>query len=496
MNDSRININKGSEFYINISDFTGFQPAYYANAWSAYGNKGQANSMTDIDISDPNILTQGSGKAALTAGTQAGAVTTLISSILKTPTSSGVAFACGGAKLYKISSTAVTNDGTYPMTIDKGTVTGEDATDLVNYKGNVYTFYNHSGSAGDIAKLTVATNTLDADWGSTTPTGFEALASAPHYAIVGGDDIMYFTNGYYIGYYDGSTDTLETQGLDFHTDGQAIAITWNNNSLRAGVNRPNITGSNFNESAIYTWNGISSSWEGDPVEVPGKIGALYTKNGTTFVWWQDVIGTGGYNLGYISGGSLVSIRRYDGSLPNQAQVGECYGFIMWLSGDDVFLWGSPDKDVHTRMFHYMTCTYGTGGAISAPFGTIMLSSNATTNYILEKESGYSIASTYKTTVLNMSDARDTAYIDRVVVGTEQMSTGAKCDINLVYDQGKTTKALDQIAYSTANKTRHKILHKAVPVEDFRLELSWANGSATNPVKIRNIFIGGYYKENN
>ena len=63
---------------------------------------------------------------------------------------------------------------------------------------------------------------------------------------------------------------------------------------------------------------------------------------------------------------------------------------------------------------------------------------------------------------------------------------------MTYDQGKSTKALTQIAYAVALPTRHKILTKGVTVEDFRLDISWVNGSTSNPVKIRKIMIKGHY----
>lgn len=477
------------KFNIKISDWQGYAPAYFANSWSSIGNKGMANSMTNIDLSDPNILTQGPGITALTDGTQAGSVSTLICSILKAPVSSDVAFACGGDKLYKITSSAVVATGGYPMSIDKGTVTGETATDIIAYQGNVYVFYNHSGSAGDIGQLTVSTDTLDPDWGSTVPTGKEALGSNPHYAIVGGDDIMYFTNGIYVGYYNGTT--LETQGLDFHTDSQTNALTWDNNRVIIGVNRPNLTGSNFNQSAIYTWNGITSSWEGDPIEIPGKIGALYTKNGVKYVWYQDAVGTGAYVFGYISGLQVKPIMRYDGSLPTQTQVGELGGFLMWVSNNKVMLWGSADDNVPTKLFHYASGISATIGAIAAPFGDLLVSSYASTNYNIGKESGYSVASTYKTVVLPFAETKSKVSIDMIKVITEQMSTGAKLDITLEYDQGKSTKSLIQIAYSSANNIIHKILTKGVQCYDARLYLNWANGSTTNPVKVREIYLSGH-----
>ena len=131
-------------FSITISNFEGLSPAYYSNDWSTYGNKGSANDLKDVDISDPNVLTQGSSTSPLTSGTQAGSVSTLISSIMKGAVSTDTTFAVGGNKVYKISNTAVASNGGYPATIDKTVVTGETATDIVFYKDYLYAFYNHS----------------------------------------------------------------------------------------------------------------------------------------------------------------------------------------------------------------------------------------------------------------------------------------------------------------------------------------------------------------
>ncbi len=483
------------EWSITITNWGGLRPAWFDNSYGSYGNKNQMNDCVNLNLIDPDVTTQGPGAVALTAGTQAGAVTTTIASILKTVTADNVSWAVGGAKLYKISATAVTNDGTYPMTIDKATVTGEDATDLSFYKSNLYIFYNHSGSAGDIAKLTISTDTLDPDWGSTVPTGMGTLQSAPHYTINGGDDVVYFTNGQYVGTITGTT--LSLTALDLWTDAQTVSVTWNHNRVLVAVNRPNVSGSNFNESGIYTWNGVASSWEGDPIEVSGRIGALYTKNGTTFVWWQDSISTGGFWLGYVNGGQLSPLRRYKGSLPNQAQVGEYEGYLAWLSSGKLYMFGARDKDLSVNLFQYMSGTYTTNGAFAAPFGTPLISStDGATKFDIAKASGYTVTSSGKTMAFKMSGPGFISQIDFIQVETEQLSTGAKVDFSLTYDKAKSTLSLDQIAYSTANTTMHKILSKGVQVEDFRLDWDFTNGSTTNPVKIRSFMIKGTFIKRN
>ncbi|KKL24470.1 hypothetical protein LCGC14_2415020, partial [marine sediment metagenome] len=159
-------------------------------------------------------------------------------------------------------------------------------------------------------------------------------------------------NGKYKATIDGTT--LNDTGLDFHSDAETVSVSWNNNRILIAVNRPNLTGSNFNQSAIYKWNGVSPSWEGDPIEVNGEIGALYTKNGKTFVWWKDSTDTGGYTLGFINGTILEPIKRYSGSLPNQAQVGEVKGHIAWLSSNKLIIWGSKDVDTPARISQYIS----------------------------------------------------------------------------------------------------------------------------------------------
>lgn len=480
------------EWTITIDQFNGFVPAWFDNSYPFYGNKSQAATITDVDIIDPNVLTQGPGTADLTSGTQAGELgSELIVSILKHATASNVTYACSNDKVFKLTNTAVSN-GNFPKTIAAGTA--NVATDLLHYQGKTLVLWNDTGVDGDIGLLTNDT-TWDDDWGSTVATGAAQLQDAPHYGIVGGDDVAYITNGIYIATVD--TTTLNATALDFFTDSETVSVTWNQNRVWIAVNRPNVTGSNFNLSAIYKWNGVSSSWEGDPIEISGEIGALYTKNGVTFVWWADSTSTGAYNLGYIQGGRLKPLRRYDGSLPNQAQVCEYKGFLAWVSSNKVYLWGARDVDVPVSIFQYMSGARATLGGIAAPFGELYIAStDGGSNFNISKNSGYATTARYNTRAFSVSGPGYKSFIDLIQVETEQLSTGAKCDFTLTYDQGKSTQSLTQIAYSTANTTRHKILDRSYPVEDFRLDISWANGSATNPVKIRSIMIKGHYVEDN
>jgi len=171
--------------------------------------------MVNIDITDPNVLTQGKGLSNLINGNEDtahdGVVDTLIRSILNVVTASNITYAIGGNKLYQLSPTTVTKSTTFPHTIDKTGVTGEDGEDIVYYNSDLYYFYNHSGNAGDIGKYNGST--FDETWGSVTASGAEPLQNAPHQAINGGDSCVYFANGKYVGVIDRTT--LKASELDF-----------------------------------------------------------------------------------------------------------------------------------------------------------------------------------------------------------------------------------------------------------------------------------------
>ena len=561
----------GEKWTISIGSWNGLCPSYFDNSYAFLGNKDQATLTTDIDIRDPNVLTQGYGVTDLTNGSHAGELgEENIIAILKHATSTNVSYACSNDKVFKLSATAVLN-GNFPLSLSGGTY--QVATDLLYYYSDVFVFWNDTGTEGEIAKVDISAPSIDVDWGSTTPaTGAAHLEDAPHHGVVGGDSAMYVTNGRYIAKYKGSSDTLTVHGLDFWSDSETVSVTWNWNRVVIALNRPNVAGSNMNLSGIYKWNGISSDHEGDPIEVQGEIGALYTKNGITYVWWKDAITTGGYNFGYINGSRLDLIRRYAGSLPNQAQVGNYDGFIGWISSNKLVLWGAKDKDLAVNMFGFMSGQYGTVGTWAAPFGTPLISSTenavfaaatndtitsdahglsdddtvrltttnalpgglstATTYYVIEsatntfqlsaskggtkiditdtgtgthtwhryslaKADGYSIGARRNSIAYNMRAPGFKAQIDLVQVGFETLASGAKLDTTITYDQEASTKSLTQIAYSATDATTvRKIYNGGIQINDFRVDFSWANGSITNPFKIRTLLIGGRWIKQN
>ena len=468
----------------------GFAPSWYnAGTYPSYGNKNHAGAMTNIDITAPGFLTQGPGLASLTNGTQAGVVTTLINSILDEAVSSDVTYAIGGALLHKLSSTTVSSGGSpsWPRTIDKAAVTGEDGEDVCVYQGNLYYSYNHSGTAGDIGKYDL-TSTFDDDWGSTVPSGFAALQGAvPHQMIVGGNDVMYIANGRYIASYDGTT--LMPQALDLPTGSVIQSIGWASDNLWMVANRPNITGSNKNTASIYFWDGTTTSWS-EEIKIMGYAGGCHVRNGVLFFFYQDVTSTGGYKLAYVNGSHIEDVANFPGSLPEYGQITDYKDFLLWASGGLLYAWGSGDKDLPVRLYQLADGGYSTVGALACPFGTPMVASTESTNYKLAQFSGYDTACTYKTLMFDVTGETGLSRLSTVVWNFEQLASGASMVWSLVSNNGKTVYA-DTISYSKLGAATSCVYElNGLLAENFRIEMNFASGSTSNPVKVKNVKVYG------
>lgn len=499
---------------IQITDHLGgFAPKYYAEGYPSYGNKNQAGAMLNADLTDPGGVKQGPGLANLTNGTQAGAVTTLIRSILNFAVTADTTYGTGGNLLHKITSAAVTNSGIWPHTINKAAVTSEDGEDVGFYQGNLYYTYNHSGPAGDIGKYDLS-STFDDDWGSTVPSGAAALqGGVPHQIEIGGNDTMYITNGRYIASYDGTT--LVPQALDFPIGTVIQSCKWMADKLWISANRPSLAQGNKQTASIYIWDGVSTSWETE-IRLMGAVGALHSKNGTMFAFYQDISNpVGGFKLCYLNGTSVVDMANFPGGLPKYYQVADYKDFIIWnttslnalwgqntypwqltspwtsTTGDDlIYAFGSGDKDLPVRFFQLADSGYTTAGAVSCPFGTPMIASNESTSYKLAQFSGYDVNSNWKSLLFDVTGNEYHSRINFVKINFDQLATGARVDWRLVDNQGRTIYS-DIISYSKLGAKTSASYPLPGPVaENFRIEYDYTNGSTSNTVKIRNAKISG------
>lgn len=486
--------------------FTGFVPAYWENSNPLLGNSNQAAAMSNVDLIDPNAIGQGPGLAGLTNGSQAGAVTTLLKGIMRTPSSSDLTFGIGGNKFYRFSSTTVTSGSadsiTWPFAFDLGGVTGEDGESVLKYGGKIYGFYNHSGG-GDILRYDLA-GTIITGWASTTPTGAASLNNAPHPSIVGGDDVMYYGNGRYVGYYDKDTGvggTLATTALDIDQDGQVVDVGYKDSRVLVAMNVPNLTGNNACKGRIYYWRGVgASSWDDQPlVIVNGRIGAILVDNGSVFVWYEkiDPLRSNLYTLGVVNGNRVEDIQTFTGTLPLYYQVGTYGNLLQWVSNGLIYLWGSADRKSPASFMQFADGGHATAGGLAAPFGTpIIASTDGGTNFTLGKLSGYDTSASWTSVTFDVYRS----VIDRVKAYFESTATGSRCDVIIQSNKAGTATTLQKsgetgsISHTNDSSKISKFFDPKIECEDFRVKLDWSNGSSTNNQKIRKIVIEGHWLE--
>lgn len=478
-----------AKWNLNLTNLSlgGFAPAWYKETYPSYGNKNQAGAMQNMDLTNAGYITQGPGLVNLTNGTQGAAVTTLIKGIWDRAQTTDTTYGTGGNKLYQLSSTAVANAGIWPHTIDKAAVTAELGEDVVLFQGNLYYSYNHSGSAGDIGKYDLNVTFTD-DWGSTVPTGKAALSNNPHPMCLGGNDTFAFGNGRYLGTYDGTT--FAPTALDFPTGAVVVDVQWNTDRWWISVNLPNTTGSNKNAGSIYVWDGTATSWEAE-IKLMGTAGASHVKNGIFLQFYQDISHTGGYKLGYVQGNGIIDLANYTGALPAFYQITDYKDFIIWDSSGLIFAFGGGDKDLPVRLFQLADSGYATAGAVVCPFGTPMVASfDGGTNYKLAKFSGYDTACNWKSVMYDITtDTRDPR-IAVVRFNFELLASGARTDWKLLDNQGRTIYS-DTISFSKLGAVTSAVYTLNGKIaEDFRVELDYTSGSATNPVSVKNVKVYG------
>lgn len=475
------------KWQINIDNtLGGLSPSFYFETYPSYGNKNQAGAMQNIDLTGAGYLTQGPGLSNLTGGTQAGAMTTIIRSVLDGAVEANSTYGVGGNIVYQVTNTTLTA----AHTIDKGGVTGETGEDVSFFQGNIYYTYNHSGSAGDIGKYNLSA--FDDDWGSTAPSGAAALlGSYPHPLEVGLNDIMYFGNQRYVGSYDGSV--FDDKALDLPVGSVVYDLAWNADRLYITANNPNLVGFNKIKSSIYIWDGTADSWETE-IKLMGTVRALHVKNAVVYVFYKDISSVGGYKLGYISGNQVIDLANFTDDLPNYYQVTDYKDFIIWNNTSDIWAYGSGDKNLPARLFQLASPGYvsGTSGCLSSPFGVpIVASTDEAGNFRIAKFGNYDTACNWKSLMFDLAGMDVVpAKVNAIRINFEMLTSGARVDWRIITNQGKVIYS-DTISYAKlgAATTAYYPLNGKV-AENLRLEYDFTNGSTTAPVKIKNAKIYG------
>lgn len=473
-----------TDFNIEFSDFhNGNAPLAHLDNKTFLGTKGHSSEAKADVISKPGFLTQSPALADLTNGNQDGVVSELIRFILDKPTASDTTYAIGTTKLFKLSSTTVTNGGTpsFPQTVTDMT----EGESVVRLKANLYGFYNKA-SGGDILKMPLSTEVIDPDWGSTTDL---ALENAPHPSAVK-EDIMVFGNGRYLGVYVEGLAVLDTQKLDFGEGSEVVDVVFHSNVWWIAVN--------FGEGKrgqIYLYDGsaISNILSDEAGVGDQSIGFLYVLNGIIYIAYDDKT-SDGYSIGYLSGSSIKPLRYFSGSLPDFRQKALYRNTILFVSGGDIWSCGASVEQLPVQISKLADGGHATVGGIASPFGVpIIASSDGSSNHRLAKFSGYSTNSNWKSVFIDVTDKRYLGKIHTVIVMTKPLEADAGCDITLEGNQGDVTS--DSMIVTGTGATRHVFRSVNLnAVEDIRVVIDYASGDSTHDCPIRKVVLLGNFAE--
>ena len=464
--------------------FSGFAPLAFQNPLTELGGGGHASVMQNADVIGGSYVTQGPGLADLTGGTQAGVTTELIQFIMDKAVANNVSYCIGTTKLFQLSSTAITNLHTVTNCTE-----GESIQVL---QGNLYYLYN-TAAGGDIGKYDLV-GTFTDNWGSTVPTGAAVLQNAPHPSDKK-EDILVFGNGRYVGVFIENQNNLVVNRLDFGNDAEVADVLYSNGYWYLAVNS-GITGTNRTEGQIYLYDGaalIDTLTDEAGVGMM-RIGFLYRINGVIYIAYQDLSSTG-FIIGYLSGKTITPLKRFTGTLPNFQQKTLYKNTILFLSSGLVYSSGAIVGELPYQLSQIADGGYATVGAIAAPFGTPMISStDGAGNFRIAQFSGFDTACSWKSIVFPTSSGLNLAQVDSVTVYTKALGANASCALTIEGNQGVDISTAKTIA--TTGKTRHYFdnFGLANDLQDFRLALNWAAGSATNDCAIRRIIVRGHTLE--
>lgn len=469
---------KDNNFFIKIDKwYLGFSPTWMKGDTASFGNQGgHASAMKNVNILNPEYITQGQGVSSLT-----GNPSVLIKFIMDRAITDDVSYALSDTKLYQLSSSSITL---------KRTITGATRGESLAYlKGYLFYFWQTNIGRFDLS------STYDDDWGQNgVGTGGAELQDAQHPNCTK-EDLMVFGNGKYVGYYDQSADTLYPTKLDFGNNTECVDVLFANNKWYLAINTANADDNNRGIGQIYIWDGsaVSALLEDEISLGVQKIGFMKVINGIIFVALQDLSTDGGYKIGYISGNQIKTLVRFTGSLPNFRQKTLYDNVLLFLSNKLIYAAGSIIDELPFSLSQISSGKYSSEvGAIAAPFGDILISSSDGSNYDISKFSGYTVDCNWKSLIMPLINGSQVGYIDKIVVLTNHLGTDAKCELTVYYNQQQTNSGSKNII--TAGKRRHIIPINSGRVEDIQIYLDWTNGNITNPCSIREIQILGHWVE--
>lgn len=225
----------------------------------------------------------------------------------------------------------------------------------------------------------------------------------------------------------------------------------------------------------------------DVIKLGGYIGALFVRNGITYVTNKDETDDA-FTVSYVNGTRISALQFVDGDLPTTNRMTWYKGFLTFVS--DGYIYQAGQVETTEGFVLTKLASNANASALATPFDTLIIADTTS----IYKNSGYSITAKATSLVFEPSNDLTLGIIKNIVVRTNKLGTGAGCKIKIV----KNGELESAARYVTAN-TKDEIMHvfRNVDINDikrFKVIYDWSVGSATNKCEVREIYITGQTKE--
>ena len=475
-------------------------------------NKPMGNSLNNVQAFDPYRVIGYAMPGYLPASLTNNAVVDAV--ILK-----AVSFSTGKEygitatkKLMEFSSTTITNNATFPHTVNDGNGDVSSLSDVIVYNSKVSSaggndpatnrvFYSWNRSAGltwgvgmwarlgDAAFYDDFMKTRPATPLSNTTGGY----NYPHPMIVGDDDLLYIGDGNRLhafdGQFAGDVDGKVYESVLTVPANQVIKSFEKYNGFLLIFVDENPTGVSYaSQAKVYFWDYLSL----DPTYIKNLNDGLVTEsfiyNGKVGCFTSgrryDIGNSNTGKIQFLEGNEFAPSIFFNDSLPVRGGVSVASNQLRWNSSGKMYTYGNNMR-LPATMNIVAKGSGTTSGMLSDGSGTLLMSSGTTTAGGLQSLSAnYDYSAYFQTTSVEPDfGTRKKGRVKRVkiIFGNTNASTADKLTVKLYYDRGGNSVTIATVQEITADTLVMQYEHDTSgnPLPDFEslsLRCEWGSGT--------------------
>ncbi len=454
---------------VSLTNFLGgFAPLWYEDDYSRFGNRNMASNMESVDITSPGFLTQGKDIK------YQGISDFPIDSFLDRVVGDDKSFAICKDHLYNINSEGGVNV--------VSTFNGDNGLDIDEYQGFVYYSYEDNEDVY-VGRYNIEEESADDTWKGPFGGKYGILEA--------GGGALYISAGSFVSRYikeidvDGNIveEDFNASALRLPYNSEIVSMKWHQNRLWIATNNPNKPGKN--EASIFIWDGWSVSFS-DQIKLSGKIGGLFLNNGVIYCTYEE---NADHNvIGIIDGQSVRPLTRFDGELPDHNKITNYKNHVLFLSGDRVFLFGSPHQQVDSALSEIASSELikSVGNPFGKPFlgrlEPVMIDGSPFNIGVLD-----GISSGYWQSLMITTSAHDRLFQNQVItVYHNDLSEGGSFILRV--RDGDGSIAYEKTIDKTVTDSVITILNVNAKTRETLIEIEFADPE--HQVKIRGIYLRG------